>query len=84
MGEDSSQPRAEGEVFIRKDYHRVFAVLQFGGKEYVERLPLQIEKYSDTTKRWYLDKVTERLIKRAGIKKVRTLKSINSKDKPVI
>jgi len=82
---ENTKHRAEGEVFIRQDMHRLFAVLKVADNEYVERLPLQIQKYSDGTRRWWLEKVADRLMKMAGIKKAKTLSPtrIITKDKPL-
>lgn len=59
------------EVFIEQDLHRLFAVLRVDGREARERLPLQIQKWDDQRRRWYLEKVTDRLMQQLGVKKVK-------------
>lgn len=72
MEQDDSGLRPNHEVFVEQDYHRLFAVLRVDGREARERLPLQINKWDDTRRRWYLERVTDRLIKQLGVKKFRT------------
>lgn len=78
MEQDDSRGGVKHEVFIRKDYHRLFAVLRVDGREVQERLPLQIEKWDDTRRRWYLEKVIDRLIKQIGLGKAKVLKPLGS------
>lgn len=77
MESKDSKAGISHEVFIRKDAHRLFAVLKVDGKEYVERLGLQIQKFPEEQQKRVLERVADRLMKRAGIRKVRTLNTLD-------
>lgn len=76
MVNGNSPSGANHEVFIEQDLHRLFAVLRVDGREARERLPLQIQKWDPTRRRWYLERVTDRLMQQLGVRKVKVLKPL--------
>lgn len=59
----------EAHIFSREENHRVFVVLKIGQREFTERIPRQVLKFSARMSELYTSKVIDRLKKKAGIKR---------------
>ena len=58
----------ENEVFIRPDFHRLFAVLEVNGTPYIERLPLNFSNWQPEQSSRHMVGVKARLLEKAGLK----------------